>query len=743
MTASGNEPHYTAQELVGAPGMRATSSGVTRWFKENEIPVRRRAGTKAMEVAHGRLPKLTRDFFEARRIQAVAATLCPLPHGPSAEAGAALGATIAAEAKAAQENISANRIAAAAQFEALPKKRQQEALAKLELLKARDAFMQRAGLKSIKPASEKFSTLYNAGQIPLPTWVCEYARRTGALSVSWSSLNRWRKQYEAGGLLFLANGHKGAPGIRKLPEPAQEFIQGLITSYPTIKDKRLIDACAARFHGQDLSQSTIRYYAKKFRNDNKGQLLYLADPDAWRNRQMLALGSASEQIVALNQLWEMDGSPTDVMLKDGRHAITACLDVWSRRAKMLVTPTAKATTVSALIRRCLLAWGCPPATRAEQNYHEGIKTDNGKDYTAIHIDAVLDALQIHQPLCPPFSPEKKPHVERFFRTFAHGLAELFPGFIGHNVAERKAIEARRTFAQRLMQQGGDPVQVELTGAEFQALCDRWVEAIYHQDVHGELGMSPAAKARSWTGPVRRIENERALDMLLMPSAGTRVLGKKGLKVDHGYYIAAEFGLIDVGTTVRVLEDPTDLGTVYVYRLEGEFLCVAQDPERTGIDRAEIAARAKAIQKNIMQEGARELRKTAKKVGAERAFEEILLHRESLIANVTELPRRSESFVTDALEQAGIAADARQRQVIEPEQRRTERAALEAEMRDTGKLVPLPNSDIDRLRFCRDLQRRLSAQEALGDRDREWLAKYMRSPEYRSFAEVEADLAIAK
>lgn len=731
--------HSTARELADLrlPGLPTTESAVIRLAKRDNWPGRKRPGKGgATEYDHAGLP-------EAARIAlAAAGPCCPLPHGAAAEAAATLGTTIASEAKAAADAAKLTRAAAAAKFEALSPERKQEALAKHELLKARDAFMRRAHLTNIKAASEQFCTLYTAGQIALPEWVSEYARRSGRLSVSWSSLNRWRKGYETAGLLGLVNGFKGHTGS-SLPDDVQVFVKGLITAHPHIKDKRLLDACDARYRGHGLSHPAIRRFAAKFRSDNEGLLLYLANPDAWKNRQMLAFGDASQQIAALNQLWEMDSTPTDLMLVDGRHTLIGCLDVYSRRAKVLVSASSKATAVSALIRRCLIDWGCPPATRGEGNPFEGIKTDNGADYTAVHIDVVLDALQIHQPLCPPFSPEKKPHIERFFHTFSHGLVELMPGFIGHNVAERKAIESRKSFAARLMKQGEEPIKVELTGSQLQALIDRWIDAIYMQDVHAGLGMSPADKVRGWQQPIRRIENERALDMLLMPGACKRTLGKAGIRHERGTYIAAEFGYLDVGTELRILPDATDLGTVYCYRDGGEFLCVAQDPDRTGIDRVEIAARAKAIQKRIMQEGAAALKKIARETGAAQAYEEILQHREGLIANVAELPKRSETFTTNALEQAGIAAQARQAQVVEPEQRRAERAALVAEMANEGKLVQLPTDRVGRMRYFNDLNRRMSAGETIGERDRQWLAEYMRSSEYRIVAEVEADLAIGK
>ena len=44
------------------------------------------------------------------------------------------------------------------------------------------------------------------------------------------------------------------------------------------------------------------------------------------------------------------------------------------------------------------------------------------------------------------------------------ITELMPNYIGHNVPERKAIEARRSFAERVMNRESEPVEVNMTAA---------------------------------------------------------------------------------------------------------------------------------------------------------------------------------------------------------------------------------------------------------------------------------------
>ncbi len=132
---------------------------------------------------------------------------------------------------------------------------------------------------------------------------------------------------------------------------------------------------------------------------------------------------------------------------------------------------------------------------------------------------MLFSLEIDHDVAPPFTPECKPFIERGFGTFSHDLLELCAGYIGHSVAERKDIEARRSFAQRLMKQG-ETIEMRMSPEELQQFCDEWTENIYGIAPHSGLnGRSPFEMAAGWTGTVRSIDDERALDVLLSEAPG--------------------------------------------------------------------------------------------------------------------------------------------------------------------------------------------------------------------------------
>jgi transposase InsO family protein len=393
----------------------------------------------------------------------------------------------------------------------------------------------------------------------------------------------------------------------------------------------------------------------RWKEKNRQVYTAITNPDAWKDEYLTAFGSASENVTYLNQLWEFDGTPADLMLTDGRHHLCGVIDVYSRRARLLVTPTAKATAVAGLLRRSILDWGLPP-----DDWGLTAKTDNGSDYVGHHMTRVFKNLRINQELCPPFSPWKKPHIERFFRTFSHDMVELLPGYIGHDVAERKGIEARQAFSERLFKKD-QIIDVQMSSADLQAFCDEWVNNIYQHAPHDGLGgKTPFQVANEWQEPIRRITNERALDLLLAEApgnGGVRTVGKKGIRLDNGLYIAPELWSW-VGEDVLVLYDPVDFGQVSAYTLgdNPEFICVAKDPSRTGIDRAEVAAKAREMQKKAVQEARAELKKAAKKQDIDHIADEIRAAAAEKAAKIVELPKPSMEFTTPALEAASKAAD---------------------------------------------------------------------------------------
>lgn len=550
-----------------------------------------------------------------------------------------------------QEDIRVNaKELGLAKFAQLPEARKREAIARQMILDRMNSFIKAGGFKRNKGIS-LFCKMYNGEKIDLP----EGTRKTlsNIRKLYRATLFRWEAAYRERGLFGLASSYGHRKGATKLTDEQKKFVISLIVEHPDVLIPTIRAALEARFVPQGISvpaSHVVRSFVKKYRRDNKSLLLFMKNPDAWKSKYQFAVGNASENIIRLNQLWETDATPADVMLSDGRHTVIANIDVFSRKAKIIVTPTSKAQAIGMLFRRCIIDWGVP----------EILRSDNGKDFTSHHIESVLEALEVEQDLCPPFTPEAKPHIERFIHTFSHGIVELLPGFLGHNVAERKNIEARKSFAQRFMKKGA-VVEIKLTALEFQEICDRWLTAFYMQNPHSGLGgKTPEEVGRSWTDPVRRINDERALDVLLCPAAedgGWRVVGKKGVRAERRVYVSTAMAGHE-GHRVKVLLDYTDLGKAFIFEENGAFLCMATCPDWSGISAQDKACYLRNAQKKLISEKRRELKQVAKEQRIGIVPEQILSYRESLIENIKEIPRKTETYTTSAIQEAILAADQR-------------------------------------------------------------------------------------
>jgi putative transposase len=195
----------------------------------------------------------------------------------------------------------------------------------------------------------------------------------------------------------------------------------------------------------------------------------------------------------------------------------------------------------------------------------------------------------------------------------------------------------------------------MTAADFQDFCNRWIDDVYMHNPHKGLGdLSPFQVTAACTDPVRTITDERLLDVLLAEAAGSDggylTVQKQGIKSDRAWFIAPELEAF-TGERVQCLQLP-DLGRIAVYGGNGAFICIAECPERTGMDRKVVAAKGRELQKKRVQEERRALKQAARKVGTDDIVDEILRHRAQQAGKLVALPRPKVEHAS-----AGLAAAA--------------------------------------------------------------------------------------
>ena len=407
-------------------------------------------------------------------------------------------------------------------------------------------------------------------------------------SFSISSLYNWDRALARGGLNALVDQRGQAQagrGILGTDTQMRDLVLGMLATYPRTNATLLAQGLAVRFPScrhRLPGVRTIQRWTKKWKEENKVLWSHLCNPDAAKGRCGASVGRADEGVDSLNALWEVDATTSDVLLSDGqRHTILGIIDVWSRRVLLHVTRTSPSSAVCTALRRAILAWGVPDAVRC----------DNGKEFISHHARTALKDLGIAQETAPPFQPERKPFIERALGTFSHDLLELLPGFCGHDVSDRQAIRARRSFSARFGR--GENAQGRLTPEAFQEFCDKWC-ALYASRPHQGLGgLTPTSRASSWIGPMRMIEDEHALDILLSEPAQGGV-HEKGISVGGLWHVAADLGAY-IGQRVRIRLDEGDAGKIFVFSKNGVFLCEAVCPKRAGVSRRQLAQATRKVQ----------------------------------------------------------------------------------------------------------------------------------------------------
>ena len=623
---------HRTSSLAGLPGMPNTVRpirlhGVRRGWVRREVPLGRR---KVLEWLESSLPAETRSALSGHG--------APQVHSPPA--------AVQAEDTAQNERSGCDVSSAVFSGESAQAAR---ADARLEITAAFRRSRRGPFISDLKAWAARYSA------DPAASGVSEETRRLYP-SVAWNTLQRWVYAHSGGGVTALLPDSAGRTSVIDADPGLAALIGGLLAGNPHHITARNIRRAVEAECGMTLHISQIRRWARRWRRVNSHLVSAVADPDGHRSRLMPAFGAAAAEVEELNGVWEIDSSPADVICSDGkRHAIICAVDVWSRRARVAVAPESCSAAIAALIRRCLLDWGVPRM----------IVSDGGADYTSRHIRRVYDDLGIAHRILPPYSPDKKPFIERFIGTVSRDLFTQLPGFCGHSVADRQRLRDRRSFAARRGETDTAAFSCALSAGDLQRHIDGWCADIYGREPHSGLGgLSPFGRAAGWTGGIRTV-GERGLDILLAPAAGdgTRTVGKKGIRVDGADYIAPELGR-HMGERVHVRRDPASPDRIYVFTLRdapgvrgGEFICIAEDPGRTGADRRRIAVAAKAAWR-ARNRDERRLARDMRTAGSPAAPIGTVLDLAAAAASkVTALPHRGGEHTSDGLEAARRAARA--------------------------------------------------------------------------------------
>jgi transposase InsO family protein len=408
-------------------------------------------------------------------------------------------------------------------------------------------------------------------------------------------------------LLYLVDKRGVRSKNKGVTKEMEDAIVRMILERPHRKAKRIYEYLLKDF-AEVPSYETIRKWIVAWKEREYFVYAFATNPDKAKGMYKPAGGSMSEAVNYCNQLWELDATPADVICSDGkRYTISAAIDVYSRRPVVVVEESANYSTLAKVMRKAIKKLGVP----------EEVKVDNGQDYTSNYFEATCRRLRINMTLCPPFSGEYKPHIERFFGTLSRELFEEIDGYIGHNVAQREALQSQQQFSKKLesikawkkrykdgnefarrfavkKENAGLDVGVPLSKEELQLWIDKWV-VMYENRRHGGIKATPMQRWKRDVSPVRTIDDDRTLDILLGIST-TRTIRKKGIEWHGITYWSELFGDM-VGQKVWVLSDD-DLSSIYVYDLEMNYLCTAKNLAYENVSRSSFLQANKKWNKKL-------------------------------------------------------------------------------------------------------------------------------------------------
>jgi putative transposase len=235
-------------------------------------------------------------------------------------------------------------------------------------------------------------------------------------------------------------------------------------------------------------------------------------------------------------------------------------------------------------------------------------------------------------------------------------------------------------------------------------------------------------------------DDRALDIFLMQVAGkgTRVVAKRGIPLDNGWFAAPELAA-HIGSTVRCRQDVLDLGVLHVFAMDGTYICRALDHSMLGINKGELAAKARAIESATIKPMVDQLRKAMKKRLTKQAVQDIYADRERAAVdqagNVHRLAPREVQHTTAAIDSVLAHLDTSSQDAA----RCAARAMLDAQEQPAtpvATVTPLTAiSPIARYSAWVRLQARQAQGESISARDLDWASSYQSSKEFISWHEL--------
>ena len=342
----------------------------------------------------------------------------------------------------------------------------------------------------------------------------------------------------------------------------------------------------------------LNRYIKAWKKKNrlKVELIYRGE-DSLVGNIKASLGKSNHKVISINEVVEIDSTPldkvfnakslaeglgidtTDIESWQKRYVLISLVDTYSRVVSFHISDTENSLGVARAVAKYILKYGKPKV----------IKGDNGKAFLSKYTKAVMENLDIELKSVRAYSGWLKPYVENTFRALQDRIISWGKGYIGHNVAQRQAIEFFFSKKERRLKKGALTNLKKLDSFESMLYAiDTYTDTLLNNRYLDSLGMTPT-EAYNQKANEAVAMNEYELVMKLSPSVKRRV-NKKGIMHGGVWYQSIQAFNYD---SVIVRPNINNTQELFIYDEKGVFVDIAT---RIGFDgvSAESAKMAEKI-----------------------------------------------------------------------------------------------------------------------------------------------------
>ncbi|MDE6003800.1 MAG: Mu transposase C-terminal domain-containing protein [Oscillospiraceae bacterium] len=437
-----------------------------------------------------------------------------------------------------------------------------------------EEIMRKYTIEQRNKALYKFNVIceYLRSGMNMQTFVKEHSNDFSK-SFTYRQLNYWEKQYAEHGIEGLIDKRGGATaGNDCIPPEMWDMFYSLYMQPQKRSAQLCYDKTKKYFQNQLPNMKIPSYptFTRKLREDvpEYAKIRYrdgkkaLADKMPYMERDKTGLHT--------NQIWISDHHRADVFVRTKMGKII--------RPWITVFTDAKSTKVVA----CIARESAPNATVikqalrigiAEYGIPEEIYTDNGKDYISKELDpenpeSVLNLLKINVIHALPYHGQAKP-VERFFNTLESRFGTLFYSYAGHDA--RKRPEHMKKTEKQLEKDENIP-----TLEFYQEQLENYLKE-YNASPHFGKDMNGRTPDEVYYGSI--VTEIKTVDAdalrILCGKREERKVNNSGVTLFCNTFTSYEGELLNyLNRKVSVIYDPLDMERVYIYSLDGRFICQA-------------------------------------------------------------------------------------------------------------------------------------------------------------------------